>query len=70
MHLLMCTHIAGVYLKVGALSLLAFLFLLWKGDVEVGQLETQPMGDFAVVYLFAKHYISYFVKPFFSGMIQ
>lgn len=65
MYFLMCAHTAGVYLKMGALSLLVFLFLLWKGDIKVGQLETQAMGGFAVVYLFAKHYISYFVKPFF-----
>lgn len=65
MHLLMCASISGVYLKMGPLSLLAILFLIWKGDLKVGHLETQPVGGFAIAYLSAKHYISYFVKLFF-----
>lgn len=46
MHLLMRAHMADVYLKMGALNLLAILFLLWKGDLKFGQLEAQPVGGF------------------------
>lgn len=56
MHLLMCTHIAGVYPKKEAAGLLAILSLLWKGDLKAGQLGTEPVGGFSIVYLF------YFVK--------
>lgn len=59
MHRLMCAHIAGVYLKNGAAGLLAILSLLRKGDLKVGELGTQPVGGFSIVYLF------YFVKSFF-----
>lgn len=45
MHLLMCAHIASVYLKTGILSLLAISFPLWKEDLQADQVETHTAHE-------------------------